>query len=81
MIKFIPEFPEGSTRRQAERRLIKVKWGGLELLVPDEDLKQFSERAAGLYIPPEENFYDLFFWIEGERLDRLVGLPEYPGFG
>jgi len=66
------------------KKYVKVKWGEAQFLVEEPSLAAFAEKAAGIYVEPEdeESPEDISWgkylsrgWTSGE----LKGLPEFPG--
>lgn len=80
-VRFVSEFP----KRSADERYVKVRWGHRRYLVAEESLAAFMEKAAGLYVEPENNEDERFqlwsdYWVTSENDEDPVptGLPQLP---
>jgi hypothetical protein len=82
-VELIPEFGNNSPRKDSKIRYIKVKWGERRYLVEESSLAAFAEKAAGIYVEPNEgleenhqNWYN--YLVSADREKPLTGLPTFP---
>lgn len=90
-IQFAPEFAPNSPRKAEITKYIKVVWDKKYLLVEESALPLFAEKAAGIYVDPEDDssadrltWTD--FWVKGDLNsenhnqveNEYKGLPEFP---
>lgn len=81
-IQTIPEFAVDSPRKATPVKYVKVKWSDRHYLVEESSLLAFAERAAGIYVEPEDSSEDRQkwsnHWVKGDLEQELIGLPEFP---
>jgi hypothetical protein len=82
-IQTIPEFAADSPRKEKAVKYIKVKWSNRHYLVEESSLLAFAERAAGIYVEPEDDSSEDRYkwsnhWVKGDLEQELTGLPEFP---
>ena len=59
-IQTIPEFTADSPRKEKPDKYVKVKWDKQFYLVEESSLLAFAEKAAGIYVEPDETSDEAF---------------------
>jgi len=73
----------GSPRILSSKRYVKVTWGDRHYLVEESSLRAFAEKAAGVFVEPEDSNDQNFqrwanYWISGDTEALPDGLPVLP---
>jgi hypothetical protein len=75
-VRFYSEKPTKPSTKTQHEEFIKVKFGNAHFLIPQQYLRNFAERAAGLTSVSEENEY---YWIKSsDENKKIFVLPKYP---
>jgi len=82
-IELVPNLADDSLQKTKPTVYVKVSWGKRRYLVEESSLSAFAEKAAGVYVEPEDdNSTDnqkwSNYWVMGDLDAKLVGLPIYP---
>jgi len=81
-IEFIPEKSPDSPSRDIPRKYVKVKWGTRQYLVEQSSLAAFAEKAAGIYVEPENSNSEgpnwANYWFKPFTDEMPKGLPQFP---
>lgn len=80
-IQTIPEFAVDSPRNEKPVKYVKVKWGKQYYLVEESALLAFAEKAAGIYVEPEDDSSEdrqkwSNHWVKSGLMDETTGLPD-----
>lgn len=81
-IQLVRDIPEGSPRKPATMKFVKVRWADRRFLVAERSLRAFAEKAVGLFVLPYDgagDFDDWWdFWETGDFDQTLTGKPQFP---
>lgn len=81
-VELVRDIPEGSPRKPATMKFVKVRWADRRFLVAERSLRAFAEKAVGLFVLPYDGageFDDWWdFWETGDFDKTLTGKPQFP---
>lgn len=81
-VELVRDIPDGSPRKSATMKFVKVRWADRRFLVAERSLRAFAEKAVGLFVLPYDgagDFDDWWdFWETGDFDQTLTGKPQFP---
>ena len=74
---------DSNTKAATATSFVKVEWGHLQYLVAENSLAAFAEKAAGIWVEPDNSGEYVApewsnYWVRGESEQVPVALPTFP---